>query len=93
MTTINSLPPLSKMTVAEKKNLCDQGSWETEDSSSQFSGRVNLVPSPSSPALAFLHPLSCLPRLQVLQRLTFKLSAGFLSAAGLDLIWGLQEHQ
>lgn len=79
MTTINSLPPLSKMTVAEK-DLCDQGSWETEDSSSQFSGRVNLVPSSSSPALAFLRPLSCLPQLQVLQRQTFKLSAGFLRA-------------
>ena len=67
MTTLNSLSSLSKMAVAEKQ-LHDQGSWETQDSSSQFSDRVNSVPTSSSPTHASLYPLSCLSRLKVLQR-------------------------
>lgn len=55
--SVNSLSYLSKKAL-EEKQWHDKGSWETQDSSSQFSDRVNSVLISSPPNLAFLYSLS-----------------------------------
>lgn len=56
--SVNSSFSLSKKAL-EEKQWHDKGSWETQDSSSQFSDRVNSVPT-SSLNLVFLYSLCCL---------------------------------